>query len=115
MINDDGMCLSCGTKVPEGPLKIGKLIEAEVSWWSWEDVPERGVKVITGVGPVTMVAKHTQGREYMGDDYQPLFMVFSIGDKFYRKNGHSDSYGETSWDGAFTEVQPAEKIVTVYE
>lgn len=35
--------------------------------------------------------------------------------KFFRKDGYYASYDGFTWDGAFAEVTPKEKTVTVYE
>jgi hypothetical protein len=42
-------------------------------------------------------------------------LIFSVGDRFFRKNGYYDSWAGGAWDGSLVEVRPREKMVTVYE
>jgi hypothetical protein len=43
------------------------------------------------------------------------YVVFKVGEYFFRKEGTGDSYGEVSWDGNYGPVQMKSKTVTVYE
>lgn len=43
------------------------------------------------------------------------FLVFQIGDLFYKKTGTGDSYGSVSWDGDFRLAQKTTKTVEVFE
>lgn len=80
----------------------------DADWYEMEDATEvtlRGEKV-----PVTNVESF--GGEGQGDD---KWFVVKIGDQLFRKSGYYASHYGTDWDGAFEEVHPVEKVVTVYE
>ncbi|QIN94157.1 hypothetical protein PP459_gp076 [Streptomyces phage Wakanda] len=42
-------------------------------------------------------------------------LVFTVGDRFFRKHGYYDSWEGGAWDGGLEEVRPREKMITVYE
>lgn len=56
------------------------------------------------------------GGEGMGET---RYVVFSVTDgvdtRYFRKDGFYASYGGSTWDGEFSEVQPQERVVTVWE
>jgi hypothetical protein len=43
------------------------------------------------------------------------FLVFQVGDAYFKKTGTGDSYGHISWDGELTNVTPVEKVVLVWQ
>ncbi len=43
------------------------------------------------------------------------FIVFKVGDSYFRKTGTGDSYGDVTWDGDLTPVRAREKTVLVFE
>jgi len=43
------------------------------------------------------------------------YIIFQVGDNFFKKEGTGDSYGEVSWDGEFRSVVAKEKVVRVFE
>lgn len=48
-------------------------------------------------------------------EYKPTYIVFKVGDAFFKLNGYSDSYGGVEWDDYVTEVSRNEKTVYLYE
>jgi hypothetical protein len=52
------------------------------------------------------------GREGGGED---LYIVVKVGDQFFEKTGYYASHYGSDWDGEVTEVNPAQKTITVYE
>lgn len=53
------------------------------------------------------------GDYLQGED--EVYIIFKVGDRFYKKIGHKSSYGYgTTWTGPVTEVIPQEKTVTEY-
>jgi hypothetical protein len=51
---------------------------------------------------------------HQGDTFE-AFVVFRVGDFFFKKTGQGDSYGEVDWDGDFTPVTMKVKTIEVYE
>jgi hypothetical protein len=53
------------------------------------------------------------GEYYQGDD--EVYIIFQVGDRFFKKTGTMDSYDEDfSWDGPVVEVFGSTKTVTVF-
>ncbi len=46
---------------------------------------------------------------------EELWLVFAIGEQFFRITGYYSSYEGSEWESDVTEVEPREKVVTVYE
>lgn len=44
-----------------------------------------------------------------------IYIVFQSGDRYFRKTGHGDSYGNHSWHGPVKEVFPKQVQRIVYE
>jgi hypothetical protein len=59
---------------------------------------------------VTLVDQ--EGGEGQGEH---IWFVIKIGDQLFRKEGYYTSHYGTDWDGPFSEVEPVQKLVTVYE
>lgn len=111
-------CPTCDTVLTDDhALGVGdRLVQGlNDTWWSWTSRPEGFTKYIHGVGTVTLLAKKTEAHEEQGEDHQEVFMVFAIEDKFYKKLGYGDSYGEVEWDGPFKEVKKVTKTVEDFE
>jgi hypothetical protein len=43
------------------------------------------------------------------------YIVFQIGNQYYRKTGTGDSYGEVSWDGDIRGVTATEKVIKEFK
>lgn len=81
----------------------------------------------TPYGDIAIVSSKTERSDY--DSYgeydqgssETVWIVFRLepphgaAERFFRKEGTADSYGEVSWDRTFREVKATEKTVTVYE
>jgi len=76
------------------------------------------VPVATGTDATVVEVKtrtvDTRYGEYLqGDD--EVYVIFQVGDKFFKKTGTMDSYDENfSWDGPVVEVFGTTKTVTVF-
>ena len=56
------------------------------------------------------------GGEGQGDIRYAVFcFTDGSGTKYFRKDGFYASYDGSTWDGEFSEVQPQERVVTVWE
>jgi hypothetical protein len=66
-------------------------------------------------GPIHVVAAHYDEEERNHGGDSEAFIILEIGGFLFRKNGTSDSYGETTWNGDFKPVMMKTKNVTVYE
>jgi hypothetical protein len=98
-----------------------KVSELEES--GWEDQKEYGYSNIyefikgeeetvevPGLGKLEYVEDY--GGEGSGDDY---WVVFKIGDQFFRKDGWYASYDGGELDGELYEVKPTKVSVTEYQ
>jgi hypothetical protein len=89
---------------------------------NWDVVARRGAGHLGALWlhdePVTFtivdakVGSHFDGYE---QDAQENFVIFEIGNQLFKKEGWSDSYGDSEWDGNVTEVKASKKYTTVYE
>lgn len=48
------------------------------------------------------------------DEGSNIWTVFEVGGRLFRKSGYYASHYGTDWDGAFEEVFPEQKTITVY-
>ena len=84
--------------------------QAGIAELEWEyRYPDHKIEV-PGLGPVAFVDGYT-GAEGGGED---VWMVFKVGDQYFRTTGYYLSYDGTTWDGATEEVEPFEKTVIDY-
>ena len=67
---------------------------------------------IDGFGLLKHVDFWTGSGDY-GTESQTI--VFSVGDRYFQKSGHYDSWEYEDWDGPLIEVVPVEKTVIVFE
>jgi hypothetical protein len=87
-------------------------------WWKYESNRDEGVTV-TGLGKVWVV-EEIGGGEGGGED---MSLVLRVRDetgkypttRYFQKNGYYASFGGSSWDGSFVEVQPVSRTVTLFE
>lgn len=108
------VCYECGR-----PKIDGHQIEREVqsdrysSWWRVSEL-KVGDKFLNGRFEV--VGKETHAEASQGETFD-LWIAFKevATNKFFKKLGRGDSYGEVEWDGAVFEVQAVAKTVTVWE
>lgn len=104
-------CLKCGFE--------DAMSECGYDWWDlfnrsfslWVNGFE--VKRLDAVKPddslMDLYGEYPQG--YEGS----MWMTFQIGNRFFRKSGTVDSYGNETWNGRFQEVYGKTKTVTVFE
>lgn len=59
--------------------------------------------------------------DYNGDSALPqgstynAYIVFKVGNNYFKKTGTGDSYGDVSWDGDLIPVQVKTKTIEVFE
>lgn len=61
---------------------------------------------------------HNRPTDSFGEYFEgegEIFVIFKVGDKYYRKNGYESSYGDRTWDGDVVEVHPKTKTIQVWE
>lgn len=63
------------------------------------------------LGTLEFVEGYTGG-EGGGED---AYVVFKLGDRYFRKQGYYASHYGTDWDGELREVNPVQRVVTFYE
>lgn len=81
----------------------------------WEDIELSGPADVANLGEVSVVGVSDNINDdpgYLGLD---IFVVFQVGQEFYRLNGEMSSYAGRSWEGHLTPVSKKEKKVIVYE
>lgn len=49
------------------------------------------------------------------DEYVAQYLVFKVGEKFYKLEGYKSSYGSMEWEDYLTQVNRQEKVVYLYE
>lgn len=75
----------------------------------WQDLyPNSSVEV--GLYTLEYVEKEG-GYEGGGEE---LWVVFKVGDQYFRKSGYYASYDGSTWDGALEEVEPYVEPKTLY-
>lgn len=85
-----------------------ELEDEERTWWA--EFSSRDGYEVAGLGNVREV---DSGGGM--DEGSNLFVVLSIGSRFFRKSGYYASHDGSYWDGPFRMVQPRERLITVYE
>lgn len=99
--------------------------ESADNWYYWQNLvwdrpnPPGAIPTISitvpGLGEVSVVER-VGGGEGEGDH---MHIVFRVADShvehFFKKSGYYSSWDSSDWDGAFVEVHPREKTITVYE
>lgn len=81
-------------------------------WHQWEDeLSLNEVVEVADLGSVQVVDRQP-GREGGGEN---IYIVFKVGERFFKKTGYYASYDGSNWDGSFTEVTPQDRVVTFYE
>jgi hypothetical protein len=89
--------------------------DGERGWYAW-DWERSGMYHVPEVGAVEVVER--VGGEGEGDHKHIVFRItpmWTSVTRYFKKNGYYSSYDGTDWDGAFFEVEPVRKTVTVYE
>lgn len=126
-------CPTCNTEIDTShpAYTLTKLLDYVGNAWHMFDDYSVGDKVSglkdTAV-PVTIAAiKATYdtgdlgAESYYGESTLPqgatfnTYIVFQIGDMYYRKTGTGDSYGDVSWDGDVRAVTATERIVKEFK
>ena len=74
----------------------------EFDSYKWVEIP--------GFGRLEVV-EYDGGGEGHGEY---IYLVFKIGDRYFRKTGYYASFDGSNWDGSLEEVEPFEKTVTDY-
>lgn len=90
----------------------GILGASEYDWYELGDIEtEDDVPELKEFGAMRCVER-IGGREGAGEY---MAVVLQLGSRTFRKEGHYASWDADRWDGPFREVQPVQKMVTVWE
>jgi len=126
-------CPTCNTELDTShpAYNLAKLMEyvGNNHWSMFDGCSEgTGVNVPGATLPINIASiKSTYNtgdvdvNGYYGESALPqgstfdAYIVFQIGDQYYRKTGTGDSYGEVSWDGDLRAVTMTEKIVREFK
>lgn len=100
------------TYTVEQVVDVLEAADTGYSNWQWgvADLEYYGRTLDTAIGEVSFVDGYT-GSEGGGED---VWMVFKVGDQYFRTTGYYASYDGTTWDGGTEEVEPFEKTVIDY-
>lgn len=124
-------CPTCNTELPENhpALTLEKLLAWVEVNGGWEGAVPRlrlGKTLALGDGSaivevVAYKSTYDSGdidvENYYGESALPQgsefegYIIFKIGEIFYKKTGRGDSYGEVDWDGDIKQVQAFQKTV----
>lgn len=128
-------CPTCNTPLPENHSAfdleaIQAYVKASYGWHIFESPKyKEGTTFTLPNGKVALVAasKITYDKgdidveAYYGESALPqgsefkTHIVIKVGDAYFKKTGHGDSYGEVTWDGDLMPVKVREKTVLVFE
>lgn len=102
----------------EAAVKFGRDVDAGKlpTWYTISQMADGETKQLTGGWGLLhkiATAEYDDERNHGGD--MDAFIIFEVGGHLFRKNGVSDSYGETSWNGMLKPVIRKTQTVTVYE
>lgn len=91
---------------------IEAALEELGDWWYVADMDADVVEGIDGI----VTAVEQKGGVGQGE-YCHIILMIQTGEKFrhFKKVGCHVSHDGTYWDGDFTEVQPVQKTITVWE
>lgn len=71
---------------------------------------------LEGIGEVQFLEETWPEGGYDDDrDGEHIDVVFKVGEQYFRKAGHYNSWDSHNWDGAFEEVQPAKVQRTIWK
>jgi hypothetical protein len=131
-------CPTCETELPEDHSAfdmqaLKKFVESKGGWDRFEagayNFIGKNFTLANGKTAEIVKAKTTYDTGDIGDSYSyyggdsPLpqgsefetYVIVKVGEAFFKKTGHGDSYGEVNWDGDLVRVQAKTKVVTVYD
>lgn len=88
------------------------LESSEYDWYELGDIEtEDDVPDLKDFGAMRCVER-IGGREGSGEY---MAVVLQLGSRTFRKEGHYASWDADRWDGPFREVQPVQRMVTIWE
>lgn len=82
----------------------------EDGYYAIEQASAEKPLVIDGFGAIECVEQ--RGGEGEGDEY---WIVFKIGERYFRKNAFWVSWDGVDWEGSIEEVRPEQQTVTVWK
>lgn len=113
MTNETEICRLCGQEVPKEGISLDKAVTKLLGW---NKLAQVGASArLTDFGAVETIAASVQGGErHFGGDIQAQIVILVDG-VLWRKLGTTDSYGETTWDGALVRVVPRTQNIRSWE
>ncbi|QBZ72436.1 hypothetical protein SEA_CIRCINUS_182 [Streptomyces phage Circinus] len=84
--------------------------EDGISGFYWDDLDGGYTEYDSPFGRIVWVETESNY-----DEVNHLKLVFTVGGRFFRKQGYYESWSGGAWDGMLEEVRPREKMITVYE
>jgi hypothetical protein len=88
----------------------------EPYWYMWDTSNRTGEEYdIPGLGKVTIVASNLPKDINYAEHYEDVWLVFKVGDFYYRKSGSHTSYVGTEWEDGMQLVNPKQVEITIYE
>lgn len=120
-------CSFCGHQI-EGDVALAKKFFEAIAEHEWDRISTKAVESIVERNAVTalLVSKkdnfdtgevedsYYSGEYPQGSSFE-AHLVFRIGESFFKKAGHGDSYGSVEWEhGSVTKVNPTTRTITEY-
>lgn len=102
---------------------VEKALTSHYDWENWEefawDVVRREGNVFPKVIDINNVTYEVKmiddGPDVVGEWSYDTYIIFSVGDRVFKKTGHFQSHYGNDWDGPLKQVVEVEKTVKVWE
>lgn len=96
-----------------------KLAEGYYGDYFWGDLEwdvKRGHLTALTIDGETLPVEFVESEEGGEGDWETeVWVVFKVGDQYFRKTGYYASHSGTEWDGPMTEVHRVKKVIKVWE
>lgn len=120
-------CPTCNTELPSNHPAIQtklllEFVEKAGGWSVFESYEEgqrlpglsaisiAAIKPTYDSGDIDIEGYYGESALPQGSEFQ-AYVVFKIGDTFYKKTGTGDSYGDVQWDGDLRQVEATSRTV----
>lgn len=120
-------CPTCNSELPDNhpALTLQSLlnyIENSGGWYifnsysvgdkvsKFDDVEIAAIKTMYETGDVDVESYYGESALPQGSEFE-TYIVFKVGEFFYKKTGRGDSYGEVEWDGDIKQVEAVAKTI----
>jgi hypothetical protein len=124
-------CPTCNTELPsDHPARaVGAILNfvKDNSWTVFDnykegqrvpisgfDISIAAIKTTYDTGDVDVESYYGESALPQGSEFE-AFIVFKVGDSYYKKTGTGDSYGDVDWDGDLRQVTATPKTILEFK